>query len=65
MTFFHIDLLKNLYCLFEKTENKQNRGRGWPFKKKLFGILMIYLPSTNHHDPQCYGQIQIGYLFQM
>ena len=25
-----------MYCLFEKTENKQKRGRGWPnfFKKK-------------------------------
>ena len=31
MTFFHIDLLQNLYgCLFEKTENKQKKGRGWP-----------------------------------
>ena len=32
---FHIDLLLKLYCLFEKTENKQKRGRGWPtFLKK-------------------------------
>ena len=31
MTFFHIDL----YCLFEKTENKPKRGQGWPsFLKK-------------------------------
>ena len=27
---FHIDLLKKLYCLVEKTENKRKRGRGWP-----------------------------------
>ena len=27
---FHIHLLWKLYCLFEKTENKQKRGRGWP-----------------------------------
>ena len=27
-----------LYCLFEKTENKRKRGRGWPiFFKKTFG----------------------------
>jgi len=25
-TFIHIDL----HCLFEKTENKRNRGRDWP-----------------------------------
>ena len=28
---FHIDLLKILYGLFEKTENKRKIGRGWPF----------------------------------
>ena len=33
-TFFHIDLLHKLYCLFEKTENKQKRGWGWPIFKK-------------------------------
>ena len=27
--FSHIFVVK-LYCLFEKTENKQKRGRGWP-----------------------------------
>ena len=27
LTFFHIDLLKKMYCLFEKTENKRKRGR--------------------------------------
>ena len=32
-TFFHIDLLQKLYCLFEKTENKGKRGRVGPFKK--------------------------------
>ena len=34
---FHIHLLLKLYCLFEKTENKQKRGRGWPnfFKTKM------------------------------
>ena len=31
MTFIHIDLLYEWYCLFEKTENKQKRGRGGPF----------------------------------
>ena len=37
MTFFHIDLLLKLYCLFEKTKNKQKRGHGWPiFLKKTF-----------------------------
>ena len=33
---FHIELLLKLYCLFEKTKNKQKRGRYWPiFKKQL------------------------------
>ena len=27
---FHIDLLWELYGLFEKTENKRKRGRCWP-----------------------------------
>ena len=27
---FHIDLLLELNFLFEKTENKRKRGRGWP-----------------------------------
>ena len=32
--FSHIFVVK-LYCLFEKTENKPNRGRGWTiFLKK-------------------------------
>ena len=30
LTFFHIYWLYKLYCLFEKTENKLKRGRGWP-----------------------------------
>ena len=35
---FHIDLLQKLYCLFEKTENKQKRGTGLAhLKKKLIG----------------------------
>ena len=34
MTFFHIDLLLKLYCLFGGTENKRKRGRGGPFFKK-------------------------------
>ena len=30
-----------MYCLFEKTENKQKRGRDWPifFKKWMFSSL--------------------------
>ena len=30
-----------LYCLFEKTENKRKRGRGWPifFKKTSYDRL--------------------------
>ena len=32
-TFFHIDLLSKLYCLFEKTENKLKRGRSGPIYK--------------------------------
>ena len=32
-TFFHIYLLKKLYCLFEKTKNKQKRGWVGPFSK--------------------------------
>ena len=36
MTFFHIDLLLALYCLFEKTKNKRKRDRGWSiFKLKI------------------------------
>ena len=30
LIFFNINLLQKLYCLFEKTQNKQKRGRGWP-----------------------------------
>ena len=30
ITFFHIDLLCILYCLFEKTKNKQNIGSKVP-----------------------------------
>ena len=35
--FFTYICCKNLSCLFEKTENKRKRGRGWPifFKKKI------------------------------
>ena len=40
-TFFHIDLLLKLYCLFEKTENKRKRGRGWP----IFRTFHLLLPS--------------------
>ena len=37
---FHIHLLLKLYCLFEKTENKQKKGRGWPiFKKKTKSVV--------------------------
>ena len=32
-TFFHIDLLSNFHCLFEKTENKWKRAENGPFKK--------------------------------
>ena len=36
-TFFTFICCKKLYCLFEKTKNKQKRGRGWPifFKKRV------------------------------
>ena len=34
-TFFHIDLFK-LYYLFEKTENKLKRGRGWPIEYNFY-----------------------------
>ena len=34
MTFFHIDLLQELHCLFEKTKNKVKRVRAWPIKKR-------------------------------
>ena len=30
MDIFHIILLKNMYCLLEKTKSKRKRGRGWP-----------------------------------
>ena len=37
MTFFHIDLLQKLYCVFEKTENKTKKRPGLPhFFKKRF-----------------------------
>ena len=33
---FYIDFLLKAYCLFDTTENKRKRDRGWPiFKKKL------------------------------
>ena len=31
--FFTLICCKKLYCLLEKTENKQKRGWGWPIKK--------------------------------
>ena len=40
MDTFHIDLLSKLYCLFEKTENKQKDARGW-IKKVSFGDLIV------------------------
>ena len=30
MDIFQIALLKKLYCLFAKTENKLKRDQGWP-----------------------------------
>ena len=33
-TFFHIDLLLQLYCLFEKTKNKQKQAGVGQFYKK-------------------------------
>ena len=30
MYIFQIAVLKKLYCLFEKTENKLKRDQGWP-----------------------------------
>ena len=38
-TFFHINLLQNLHCLFEKTGNKRKRGRGWPIFNKIVLLL--------------------------
>ena len=32
--FFTYICFKKLQCLFENTENKRKRGRGWPFFKK-------------------------------
>ena len=37
-TFFHINLLYTLYWLFEKTNNKQKIGRGWPIFKKSWMV---------------------------
>ena len=45
MTFFSLICCKKLYCLLEITENKQKRGRGWPFKKQLSS--KIFLDKTN------------------
>ena len=51
---FHIDLLQKLYCLFDKTENKPKRCRGWPncFKKcawnsKAKGSSTADVPAAN------------------
>ena len=40
MDIFHIHLFLKLYCLFEKTENKRKRGRGWPIKK-TFTVVIV------------------------
>ena len=46
MTFFHIDLLLKMYCLFEKTKNNHRSGRGWPtFLKKHFRNLLRAINS--------------------
>ena len=39
-TFFHIDLFK-LYYLFEKTENKLKRGRGWPIEYNFTDFMTV------------------------
>ena len=40
MAFFHIHLLWELYCFFEKTDNKQKEAGVGPFffKKTIFSI---------------------------
>ena len=66
-TFFHINLLYNLYCLFEKAENIFNWGQGWPIfllatinsamnlhsKIKRYQLLPVVFVSTN--PPQISG----------
>ena len=43
MTFFLIELLQKLYCLFEKTENKQKEAGVGPFKKSWINIILPHL----------------------
>ena len=43
--FFHVTLLLNLYCLFEKIENKCKRGRGWPILIKHMFYTSMQLES--------------------
>ena len=40
MTFFHIDLLQELHCLFEKAKNKVKRVRAWPIKKEIIFVVL-------------------------
>ena len=48
--FFTLICCKKLYCLFEKTKDKQKRGRGWPnFLKNNFysGTMSLFICDTN------------------
>ena len=42
-TFFHIDFLLKLYCLFEKTDNKQKRGGGWSIFQKTYSSWLVHI----------------------
>ena len=40
-----------IWCLFEKTENKRKRGRGWPFEIKIhFLFLITNLPNSSNQS---------------
>ena len=58
---FHIDLLRKLNCLLEKSINKRKRGLGWPIQKErvcLIGILIVlwttfFCPNYPHFRQFC------------
>ena len=41
--YYHIDLLLKLYCLFEKSENKQKEARVCPFVKCFCQLIHVFI----------------------
>ena len=57
---FHVDLLRKLNCLLEKSINKRKRGLGWPIQKErvcLIGIFIVLWTTFQSLWQQFFAQI--------